>query len=511
MFASLGLGLVGRFCRYLHGSPLVCLSGVRLGRQILSVLTQGPEGYEGVTRYEGDYVRCADGYLKIFDGKTTVAAMQELKAIWEDDDLRNLHTWSPALISVMQDGIDCEVVEISYNDPKEVLAYNVLAHDDSMNVYAKTTVKDMVELAREYQSSVPGGKWDATQKALEGALGKRMFAWRCVTAAMTLTDAVLLKMEEVGVANSWILDNKYFVGQGADAKTKRLSDEGRLAVLEQVSEDLLAKKGISSETFQAEYCAVTKHAEDWIQRQQKIFGALCDRPFFKRCKQFLFSNRARPQVYSCMRLRRKLESDAADGPGIEQCRVVVAELQKLKNPTAVDNGLGAASTSAPPGGTLGAAGSSGDGLGAAGSGEGADSCKLGAEYLEMEEIDPVKDEAVKRREKAMEKLQYYESLAELIKCLPLSVRPSQAVILVCEAPTSKLRVNTEALESLKLVTDCLPTQKLLIMTYAGQRLDLLNAIATKTSLLWSPRKILMESRRVCFFSRRGAPRGTEIM
>ena len=65
----------------------------------------------------------------------------------------------------------------------------------------------------------------------------------------------------------------------------------------------------------------------------RCYGGLCQLAFFKRCEKFLQSNRARPLLYNCMRVGCKLESDAADGPGLEQCRTVLAELEKLKAKT----------------------------------------------------------------------------------------------------------------------------------------------------------------------------------
>jgi hypothetical protein len=41
-----------------------------------------------------------------------------------------------------------------------------------------------------------------------------------------LPDSVLEKIDEYEIPTSWIVDNKYFTGQGANSK--RLSEAGRL-------------------------------------------------------------------------------------------------------------------------------------------------------------------------------------------------------------------------------------------------------------------------------------------
>jgi hypothetical protein len=106
-----------------------------------------------------------------------------------------------------------------------------------------------------------------------------------------------------------------------------------LAVLENTHENILARKGISATTFNDEYCATMQSTEQWVGRMRRSYGGLCQLAFFTRCEKFLQSNRARPMLYNCLRVGCKLESDAADGPGLEQCRTVLAELEKLKTKT----------------------------------------------------------------------------------------------------------------------------------------------------------------------------------
>lgn len=99
----------------------------------------------------------------------------------------------------MQEGVDCQVVELPSADSKEVRALNALAHHESVNSYEPTEIDSMVRLAEEYRASTQSGSWSDAQKELEGTLGdsKRMFVYRCCVAAQTLSVAVQAKIAEV--------------------------------------------------------------------------------------------------------------------------------------------------------------------------------------------------------------------------------------------------------------------------------------------------------------------------
>ena len=115
--------------------------------------------------------------------------------------------------------------------------------------------------------------------------------------------------------------------------------------MENAHENILGRKGISGTTFHDEYCAPMQAAEQWVGRMRRCYGSLCELAFFQRCEKFLQSNRARPLLYNCLRVGCKLECDAAEGPGLEQCRTVLAELEKLKTKTKEE---------VPPAGSAGA-------------------------------------------------------------------------------------------------------------------------------------------------------------
>ena len=45
-----------------------------------------------------DYIRCADGRIRLFDGKTTTASLQEIFAIWSTPELKDAETWTEELV-----------------------------------------------------------------------------------------------------------------------------------------------------------------------------------------------------------------------------------------------------------------------------------------------------------------------------------------------------------------------------------------------------------------------------
>ena len=107
---------------------------------------------------DGAWARVADGLIKIGDGRKTVAALQEIKVIWDDDATRDAETWTDALITVMEEGLDVTVLEFPYNDQKQILAYYVVAHEESTNTLQKTSVKNMADLANEFKKSQVGSQ-----------------------------------------------------------------------------------------------------------------------------------------------------------------------------------------------------------------------------------------------------------------------------------------------------------------------------------------------------------------
>ena len=145
------------------GSGWRALNVVGVKEKVHSFLKEGDfnRGVFGkvkLLKNDGQWVRVADGRIKIGDGRKTVAALRDIKVIWDDAALRDAESWTEPLIDVMENGLDVSVLEFPYNDHKQMLAYFVVAHDETTNTLQKTSVKDMADLANEFQKCQVGSQ-----------------------------------------------------------------------------------------------------------------------------------------------------------------------------------------------------------------------------------------------------------------------------------------------------------------------------------------------------------------
>ena len=168
-------------------------------------------------------------------------------------------------------------------------------------------------------------------------------------------------------------------------------------------------------------------------------------------------------------------------PGIEECKQVITELEKLRT--------------RPKAGAIGDA-SPGHGLDVVSAANGIPgpvidatgapiNSTLSASVIEEAEPDPAKEAAMQKTDMAMRNLQYYDSVASMKRILPAIVHPSQSVMVLVEAPTSKLRVVLEMMELTKDVLDALMTKEFCIAIPVGARIDLLSAVQNKSDMIWS--------------------------
>jgi hypothetical protein len=247
---------------------------------------------------------------------------------------------------------------------------------------------------------------------------------------------------------SYIHENKYFMGVGAD-QNKRLSEAGRLAVINMASIDLEGNAPMTAASFASEYCAPMRHAEQWFANKRQEFGHAADLPAFSRVEKYLMSSRARLPLLQCTRGGIKLDGVSDQQPGIEQCRVLVKELQALKAGPAEPVTRGAPGTDSSL-----AAGTVTDALVA----DVGCAVALVAGALEAE-LDPAKDIATSKADLAMANLTRYESWQSLGGSLASVVMPSSKVMFFVDAPTSKAKVVVALLERVTQVSKLLQTKK----------------------------------------------------
>ena len=190
-----------------------------------------------------------------------------------------------------------------------------------------SALRDLVAVAQRFRAREPGGDWPATQRALEAyyGKGKRMFVYRMVQSAIWLPEEVLEYLAKRGTPNSYIHENRYFMGQGKDG-TKTLSTENRVKAVDMLADDMEVGRGLSPAVFVNEYCVPLKAAENWIRAKRKLYGVLADTPAFSRVAGYLTSSRARVAILACLRAGIRLEGVSAEQPGVPQCRALIAEL-----------------------------------------------------------------------------------------------------------------------------------------------------------------------------------------
>ena len=423
-----------------------------------------------------------NGLRMLCDGKHTFAALKLCKEIYEkageDADADESIVWSAGLIDVFTNGVSVNVYE--FNDASKMRAWCVIAHDADSNKYKPTSILDLWKLAHEYRQTVPGGEWKRTQEVLNGIYGqkKTMFVYRMMQVAMTLPEEICKKAGELGIPNSYVHENNYFLGHGAEAG-KRLGTDYRLKALTMLADDRSLQRGLSPKVFQEEYCAPLHKAEKWIAQQKKIFGTHADIPAFKRVEEFLCTSRARLSILACVRGNTPLHGTSSEQRGIEQCHVIVKEMEASLQRK--DDGLGAAAKGAAAGGD-GLAAAGGNGLDAAGGNGGAAAGSGGGAGDSMmaqldEEVDPISVVVQQKVEASMMKISSYQTYDDLERCLAGVVLSSHKVIYLIDAPTSKARVVMSMIDwVVKLLAKlpCTPNSRILVPV--GSRVDLLSAV-----------------------------------
>ena len=422
---------------------------------------------------------CLDGRRKLGDGKQTFIALMECKQLWQNEDEAGKYDWTPRLVDTFVNGVDVSVIEFSDDDEDLVLAWATSCHDVESNKYRATSMQDLVKVAKRYHNKTPGGSWPETQKKLEGMYGKgrRMFVYRMVTAALTLPDTVLEALAASKFPNSWVHENKYFVGQGQDL-SKRLSTEFRVKVIEIASADIGQLKGLSQKVFETDYCRPYKEAEKWIKSSRKQFGVVADIPAFERVASFLMSSKARIPILACLSSGVKLDGASDQMPGIEACRTIIKELTAAQSAAAEAYmqsqrpSQGTAVVSDP----LAGGPPSGDNLDA--------ESKIEVDGDGMESCDPLLETAATKADVEMSKHQVYNPTGDWVNQICSQVMPSQKAVILVDAPTSKSRVVMDHLDKVGDMAKVLTARRYRIVVPVGKRLDLLSSVENKMQVLF---------------------------
>ena len=216
-----------------------------------------------------------DGNAVLVDGKHCIAALQEISKRVKADESGDELMLSPNLMKVLEEGVLVSVLEFpDAHDDDAILAWCVAAHDSDANQFKQCSIADLVDVAERFRAKQPGGKWKDAQSALEQVYGhgRRMFVYRMILCAQSLHAEVTQALAKSSIPNSWINENKYFVGQGADAP-KKLTKHGQISVVGHAQEDIDAGMAVSGKAFRDETCMAYRHAELWLHSKRKVSGA----------------------------------------------------------------------------------------------------------------------------------------------------------------------------------------------------------------------------------------------
>lgn len=315
-----------------------------------------------------------------------------------------------------------------------------------------------------------------------------------VSAARHLHPAVIEWLKAHPNTNSYhVFDNRFLLGANADVKFK-LGPKMAVAALNALMDD--PDKTITAVEFKNQICAPIKVAEDWQRQVRATYGKCADTfPAFARVCSMLISEQGRRLVNQCLKDKTPLHGTGADSAGIEECRVIVAELKKMK---------AGAPAGAPKSGEEAAEKDGGVTPSALAGQEGQDNAAepsassagddaqvqqdLGLSLLEgltKAEPDPIMLRASTLLATEMLHVSTFTSAPDLVADIEQHVFASQRLLFVVDAPTSKIRVLIDMMKTVATILAKGPVQEnfSLIMP-VGSRLDVLSAMSMKLKELF---------------------------
>ena len=186
--------------------------------------------------YDGLFKVDVGGKTRLANGKSAITALQRLKPEIEDLKTSAPTEWpewfTNTLQQVYDEGVRVDHIEFPEDDSHLVTAWFAMTHDTDSNKFVPTSLKQKVHIVME-QLKLASGDWavcHTNMMSIYGA-GKRSTIYRWTSAAKTIEPEVLQFMNARKYINQgYVLENKYFVGAGADSKM-RLSESYKIKVV----------------------------------------------------------------------------------------------------------------------------------------------------------------------------------------------------------------------------------------------------------------------------------------
>ena len=209
-----------------------------------------------------------DGKALIDDGKSTVAALQDLYLKWQSVSPQTMSDLGmcPALMDVFQHGLPVTMVLYEDSSPVHRMAWHVGTHDEDANKYLQSSIPQKVALCKSVLEQLGEGKqWADVVKWLTQLYGprKERDIRRWVLGARVLSEDVLQcltdRISSAGLNNGitvgYIFGNPYICA--AAGESRRMLPSGlKVAALTQLFNKLDSQPGvrITSTSFQTDVC-----------------------------------------------------------------------------------------------------------------------------------------------------------------------------------------------------------------------------------------------------------------
>ena len=137
------------------------------------------------------------------------------------------------MAEIFESGVRCDFVQYIEDDRDLVVAWNALAHDAENNRYRQTSIETKVKVVESARARALGGDWQVVAKSLLGIYGnsKKGTVYRCINTATFLPAGLLAHIRgRSDFQQGFVMDNKYLVGHGGQAKFRLSLDYGKHAL-----------------------------------------------------------------------------------------------------------------------------------------------------------------------------------------------------------------------------------------------------------------------------------------
>ena len=262
-----------------------------------------------------------------------------------------------------------------------------------------------------------------------------------------------------------VLENRYLVGTGDDAKLK-LSPEFATSALRLLFDRLDGGGSCSAREFETTFCLPMRTVESWKSSILRTYGrSAATVPAFTRILQNLQTESGRQKVCSCISARISLGGAGTSEAGIEECRALMEELKKMKagstataesvkteEPVALEDGQAAESHNS------------------------ADFLSLAMEDQGAAELDPVEEKAKTLAEHELLHISAHRD-EDAFKADVVHRIITEKSIVVIDAPTSKARVVHDLINKAHSILNGTPAgRNFALLVTVGRRLDLLASV-----------------------------------